>query len=316
MSDFSKITYTEFTTLIKSVMTSNFITDFKAKAEGIDYRGFSIELMFKAIMSKIYEAGWTDEKCIQSLCILMLALHMRGPNISNITENNTTKSEAFKLFAEARDVLGILKQAGKNPLAITLPRISLIFPTLSSKVWFSHCDLIKIPVSTSMIGFENCQKLFPSHVPCFFAQSGVVGNEAKMLMIHNLYQMHLSNLAQWPSKQNLDRRNFKPKTIETFIIPSIKFSQMARTNSKLTKDQKEEVVKLMNTNLPKDEAVIDIMMPIADCLKVSDCDFTITTSFELALVYLIKNKNDLDRNLLLSALKARDYETAVNKLSE
>ncbi|QLJ83472.1 nucleoprotein [Fitzroy Crossing tenui-like virus 1] len=281
--------------------SKDIINSYKKLILGVEYAGLNIEEMAITLWKVLKEYELDERREI--ICSLLGLLFLRGPNVANLKPENCSNVDSYKKIKGYSDTLGIKSKADKNPKALTLPRLCLIFPLAGIGVWSSLKDKITVPISDGDLGISNAKCCYPNFVPCLIKVRSNAGFEAMALMIHCLYQIHLSHLVQAPSKKADKKTEIKP--LGSFIVQAFNFVHISWSKSIVSDNQKIGMTDYVKKAKIDSFEVVSAMNEMAKLMERATY-IDAKTTWEWVFNYLIKtNVTDAGLKEIAKALETK-----------
>lgn len=186
--------YKDFLTAIdSSIITLLQDQDLHASLLGFRFEGFSITAVFEQFRKIVSDRNMSPSEIAKDLTMLLGIFHIRGPNITKIKMDNTSGGEASnKIIQDLVKKYDITLRKSTSS-SITLPRLSMVFPVQSYRVYTSLGMSVNSPIKETEIGSSNTQLFSNNFIPCFLNLDDLKSSPSDAIFcIYNIYQSHLS----------------------------------------------------------------------------------------------------------------------------
>lgn len=240
----------DFKFLVDNSSIANDITSF---GEGIAYNGLDLYKIVELLFSRGAAKGKSSDMIVNDIQKMIIYRYVRGVRVDMLKESTFTTKAAFDLVSGIITTYEIKSRAGRDPQSLTLPRISLCFPSLSYRVFkqLEKSNQVKFPVSAMEVGISNSLIFAMDFVPSAVGDCNTK-DAGTILLIHNMYQSHLT------SKVSGGVRSKTKITPQQSFADAVKFCQINRTQS-LCKNTDASIIfedlKEILTSLDKAEIV-------------------------------------------------------------
>lgn len=186
--------YKDFLTAIDgTIITLLQDKDIKASLLGFRFEGFSIAAVFEKFRKIVADENMSPNEIAKDLTMLLGIFHIRGPNITKIKLDNTTGGEVSnKIIQDLVKKYDITLRKSTSS-SITLPRLSMVFPVQSYRVYKTLGMSVNSPIKETEIGSYNTQIFSNNFIPCFLSIDNLSSSPSDAIFcVYNIYQSHLS----------------------------------------------------------------------------------------------------------------------------
>uniref|UniRef100_A0A891H5J2 Nucleoprotein n=1 Tax=Solenopsis invicta virus 14 TaxID=2810810 RepID=A0A891H5J2_9VIRU len=275
MAESLQLTYETFTKAVGEYITQNEAIII-SKISGYAYQGFTPKEVFKALIAKMRAASLSQADANKDIADMISIFLIRGPNMAKVKMDTVTGGQqSFDRISELIRRYDI-KSRAPSPTDITLPRISMIFASISWLIYKACAEHItSYPVSSAEIGLDNSQIFSFNFVPCLLRSTDLAAQPdiGCIMMTHNIYQAYLTKKTTLRNAK--DAQKYIPSATKyaylackgTLMSSTAVVAHQHRLKEFVTPDLKKQFVSLMKSFFK--------ILPDENCEEITTCHYIV-----------------------------------------
>lgn len=186
--------YEDFCKGLQDFISTNLET-LKGNVTAYSYQGFSPKDVFKTLLQKMRADNVSIEDAKRDVVDMLTIFLARGPNMTKVKSDTIKGGDSAFRRVEMLIRRYDIKSSKPKASDITLPRLSMIFASITRNIYSQVQEqILNYPVTDNEISLPGSQELSFNFTPCLITQSDLPLKYliAMSFVIHNIYQCYLT----------------------------------------------------------------------------------------------------------------------------